>query len=94
MSPLDFINHLLNFVAPAFFVALLLVVLSRWLVGAGGKAMGLGLGRQLLTVTGAGVLVLVAGLVVWGRDGRIGTYAALVLVCGTVQWVLLRGWRR
>ena len=92
MSPLDFLNHLLNFIAPAFFVALLLALLARWLVGTGGKAVGLG--RQLLLNTGAGVLVLVAGLVVWGRDGRIGTYAALVLVCGTVQWALLRGWRR
>ena len=92
MSPLDFLNHLLNFIAPAFFVALLLALLARWLVGARGKAVGLG--RQLLVNTAAGVLVLAAGLVVGARDGRIGTYAALVVVCGTVQWVLLRGWRR
>jgi hypothetical protein len=40
------------------------------------------------------VLVSVAGLVVSGRDGTMLTYAALVVVCGTVQWLAMRGWRR
>jgi hypothetical protein len=42
----------------------------------------------------AGVVVLLAGLVISGRDGMMLTYAALVAVCGTVQWLAMRGWRR
>ena len=42
---------------------------------------------------GVGVAVLVAGLVVLGRDGKMLTYAALVLACATCQWFLVRGWR-
>jgi hypothetical protein len=40
-----------------------------------------------------GCAVLVAGLIVLGRDGKMLTYAALVLGCATCQWVLVRGWR-
>ena len=40
------------------------------------------------------VAFLLAGLVVFGRDGTMTTYAALVAVCGTVQWLAMRGWRR
>ena len=29
----------------------------------------------------------------WGRDGKMLTYAALVVACATCQWVLVRGWR-
>jgi hypothetical protein len=40
-----------------------------------------------------GVAVLAAGLVLWGRDGKMLTYAALVVACATCQWVLVRGWK-
>ena len=38
-------------------------------------------------------MVLVAGLVFFGRDGKMATYAALVLAIASSQWLLLRGWR-
>lgn len=38
----------------------------------------------------AGVVVLLAGLVYFGRDGKIATYAALVVVQGTLAWWLHR----
>jgi hypothetical protein len=91
MSALDLLIHLLNFAAPAFFLALLLAVLFRLAMPARSKATGLW--KQLGINFAAGLIVLVAGLVVFGRDGRIATYAALVVVCGSVQWWLLRGWR-
>ena len=47
-----------------------------------------------MLVFAAGVAVLAAGLAVFGRDGMMATYAALVVVCGTVQWLAMRGWRR
>jgi hypothetical protein len=91
MSALDLLIHLLNFVAPAFFVALLLALLFRVFMRR--RSTAVGLWTQLLVNFAAGLAVLIAGLVFFGRDGQIATYAALVAVCGSVQWWLLRGWR-
>ena len=86
------LNHLLNFVAPAAFVALVLAAVARFL---GGRSTGAPRWWVQWAITfGAGVLVLVAGLAVFGRDGVMTTYAALVAVCGTMQWLAMRGWRR
>jgi len=30
---------------------------------------------------------------VFGHDGKMATYAAMVLACGTSQWVAAKGWR-
>ncbi len=80
------ILHLGNFALPAFALAVLLapavvgwrgLVRSRlWRVGA------------LLALAGLAVLVL--GLVWSGRDGRIATYAALVLIDGSLACWLSR----
>ena len=51
-----------------------------------------GLERDLRILFAAGVVVLLAGLVVFGRDARMPTYAALVLVQGSLAW-WLRGRR-
>ncbi|WP_077001496.1 hypothetical protein [Variovorax sp. KK3] len=91
MSALDLLIHLLNFAAPAFFVALLLAMLFR--LAMHGRSAAVSLWKQVGINFAAGLVVLAAGLVFFGRDGRIATYAALVLVCGSVQWWLLRGWR-
>lgn len=92
MPLFDLLDHLLNFVAPALFVSAVLALLARFLLpdraGAPGRVAQFGLGFV------AGVAVLVAGLAYFGRDGMMATYAALVVVCGTVQWWLGRGWKR
>ena len=92
MPPLALIDHLLNFVAPAFFLALMLVLAARWLLRrqAGAPAFW----AQLAINFMAGVAVLAIGLGYFGRDGKMATYAALVGVCGTVQWLLAGGFRR
>jgi len=93
MGPLDIFNHTLNFMAPAAALALALVlVLSGRFFGAPGGA-GLSGWRQFAVVFVVGLVVLGGGLLVWGRDGKMLTYAALVVGCATTQWVLLRGWR-
>jgi hypothetical protein len=38
-------------------------------------------------------IVLTAGLVFFGNDGKMATYAAMVLAAAVCQWVLGRGWR-
>lgn len=91
MGPLDIANHLLNFAAPAAAVALLL-----WMWGTIGRPrtpLKLGAVTRLAILFAAGLFVQTAGLVVWGRDGKMLTYAALVVVCASCQWVLMRGWK-
>jgi hypothetical protein len=89
MNALDLLNHLLNFAAPAFFVALLLVLVTR--LFKKNRPGSIGLWAQIAIVFIAGLVVLGGGLAYFGRDGMMATYSALVLVCGTTQWAMLRG---
>lgn len=41
-----------------------------------------------------GIVVLAMGLVLSGQDGRMMTYAALVLALGSCQWLMSGGWRK
>lgn len=89
------INHLLNFMAPAALVALLLVMLSRLFFGffRSKRALPLTLWAQVAIVFIANMAILTTGLVFFGRDGKMLTYAALVLGAALCQWALLRGWK-
>lgn len=84
MGPLDAFWHLVNFVAPALGVAALATLLSKLLWR---KALAAHSLRQLWQVSAAaGVAALVLGWLVFGRDGRMGTYALLVLSCALALW--------
>ena len=99
-----FLIHLLSFVAPAVFVAAVLAAGARlvwrkkehllpWYWMAGINAL-------------LGIVVLAMGLVLYlfrrnrrgqvlsGQDGRMMTYAALVLALGSCQWLMSGGWRK
>lgn len=91
MTALDLLIHLLNFSAPAVFVALILALLLR--LALRNRSSARGLWSQVAVNAAVGLVVMVAGLVFFGRDGRMATYAALVVVCGSVQWWMLRGWK-
>ena len=84
MGPLDVFWHLANLLAPAFGMALIAPTLAkllwrdalrsvRWAPLAG-------------WVGGASAVVLVSGLVLLGRDGRMATYAAMVAAAAAVLW--------
>jgi len=92
MPALTLIDHLLNFVAPAFFLALALALLARWMFRRDAAAPGFWAQAALNFVAGVGVLA--AGLWHFGRDGKMATYLALIVVCGTVQWLSARAYRR
>ena len=89
------LDHILNFLAPAAALALLLVLLSqifsRFL--ASKKPLTQSIYAQAAIIFIVNVLVLAAGLVLFGNDGKMATYAALVLASAVCQWVLWRGWR-
>lgn len=91
MGLLDILNHLLNFVAPAAAIALVLVLAGR-LVGSR-TPVALSWWARWAILFAVGVATLAAGLVVWGRDGKMASYGMLVLACATCQWVLVRGWK-
>lgn len=92
MGPLNAFNHLLNFVAPAATLALLLALAGRFMRRPRAAA-ALPWWWQAVVIFIVGVATLLAGLMLWGRDGKMLTYAALVLVCASSQWLLLRGWK-
>lgn len=91
MDFLDQSLHLLNFAAPAFGMALGLVLITR-LLGLGGPRQGAWWGQWLLN-GGLGVAVLAGGLWYFGRDGKLPSYVAMTLVMASSQWLLVRGWR-
>lgn len=91
MGPLDLLFHLLNFVAPALFTGAALAGLAHLFFRS--KAARLSLYKQAAINSVAGVAVLTAGLLYFGRDGKMATYAALVLVCAASQWIAGRHWR-
>jgi hypothetical protein len=91
MGPLDLLNHVLNFVAPAAFVALVLALGGRLVASPSGKlprwwVLG-------LLNFAVGCTALAAGLFFFGRDGKMATYAALLLACATSHWLAVRAWR-
>ena len=86
MTFLALTGHLLNFVAPALVMALLLWGAPRLWPRA---RRGRGAARtEFLALSGVGVAVLLAGLICFGRDGKMTTYAALVLAQGSLGWWL------
>eukprot|EP01030_Chromulinospumella_sphaerica_P004073 gene4073-3985_t len=71
--------------------AVAMAVLGRLVLR--GRAAGLGRGMQWLLDFGVCALVLLAGLWLTGRDGKMVTYAALVLACATSHGLGQRIWR-
>jgi hypothetical protein len=80
--------HLFNFVLPALAMAVFMPCAGRWLMGRGGWPWV----RRMAVHAVTGVMVLVAGLVLQGYDGKMSTYFALMLVAATAEWAMHRGW--
>ena len=84
MGPLDALWHVANLFAPALALGALAAGLAKLLWR-----------RQLAAVPwkrlagpacAACAAVTLAGLVLLGRDGRMATYAAMVLACALTLW--------
>ena len=84
MGPTDLLWHLLNLVAPG---------VSRGLIAAAGAKLvwrgdlaRVAYSRLASWGAGASTATLLAGLVITGRDGRMATYAAMVVACAGALW--------
>ena len=88
-------NHLINFVAPALFLAvglaLLMRIFSRFFNSK--KPWVQGLWSQIVIAFIVNLTVLVAGLVFFGHDAKMLTYAVLVLAAAGCQWVMRLSWK-
>ena len=85
-----FINHFMNLLLPAFWLASLMVLVHRLLFRR--QAIAMRWQRQWLWLFASGAAVLLAGLLLQQRDGKMLTYIALALVVGAMQtWLLRRG---
>lgn len=91
MGLFAFLNHLLNFLAPALAMAGLVTLAARWFVKR--KPVVLPFWTQLMINCLATTAGLMLGLWLLGRDGKMATYAAMILLCASSQWLMLRAWR-
>jgi hypothetical protein len=85
MNVLDGVLHGLHFVAPAVFVAFLVAWVGLWQCPSVSLRNLL---RQTALLGVANIVVLVLGLVWFGRDGKMATYALMIVVCASCQLLL------
>jgi hypothetical protein len=83
MGFLDLMNHLFNFLLPAVLLGLLLAWITP-LFGSRSPSQW-SVARQSLTNVLVGCVVLCLGLLFFGRDGKMVSYAAMVLACASCQ---------
>ena len=92
MGPLDALIHLLNFMAPALCLAVLTPSLTR--IFTRKVSIAPVWWAQVAINFAFCMLMLVSGLVFFGRDGKMASYAAMVLACASSQtWMLRKAWR-
>ena len=84
MQAADAFWHLTNFFAPALFLGAAAAVATRWIWRR--ELAAVGVLRLWAWASGAAALVSIAGLVVFGHDGRMATYAAMVVACAVGLW--------
>lgn len=84
MGPLEALWHLGNLFVPALALAALAAGLAKLVWRHDLAAVGW---RQLAVAAAlANAVVVLAGLVAFGRDGRMATYGAMVAGCALTLW--------
>jgi hypothetical protein len=76
--------HLTNFFAPALFLGGAAAVATRLIWRR--ELASVGVLRLSAWAAGAAALVSIGGLIVFGRDGRMATYAAMVVATAVALW--------
>ncbi|MBK9574855.1 MAG: hypothetical protein IPO43_20290 [Rhodoferax sp.] len=91
MDPIDLFLHLLNFLAPALGLAALLAIFARFFVRK--RTSAFALWAQIAITFVACALALGLGLWFFGRDGKMASYAAMLLCGASSQWLMQQGWK-
>ncbi|OGB32302.1 MAG: hypothetical protein A3F78_16830 [Burkholderiales bacterium RIFCSPLOWO2_12_FULL_61_40] len=91
MGPLDLLNHVFNFLAPALAVGVLVAMAGQIFRKKVPGARVLPAQAAINCVAGA--LALGAGLWFFGHDGKMASYAAMVLAVASSQCFLRKGGR-
>jgi hypothetical protein len=84
MGPLDLWWHLANLLLPACGLGALSAGLAKLLWRR--ELAAVSWRRLAVPACVASAAVVLAGLVAFGRDGRMATYAAMVLACAFTLW--------
>jgi len=90
MGPFDALWHVLNLLAPAVGMGLIAPALAKALWRQ--DLRGVRWWALVRWTAAASGLALLAGLVLTGRDGRMATYAGMVVASALALW--WRGWAR
>ncbi len=84
MQPADALWHIANFFAPALFVGLLAAAAAKALWRR--ELASVGWLRLAVWAFGAMALVSVIGLIIFEHDGKMITYAAMLVACTLALW--------
>lgn len=91
MSLFGLLDHLLNFLAPALVVGLMVAGLAPFILkSARPNHSWL---TQFAMNSAVSLLALLAGLWFFGHDGKMLSYAVMVLACASSQWIAAKAWR-
>lgn len=84
MEPIDAFWHIANFFAPALFAGLIAAAATKtvWRRELGSITWL----RLALWASGSMALVSMVGLVVFEHDGKMITYAAMLVACALALW--------
>ena len=84
VGPIDAFWHLLNFIAPAVCMGVVTATLAKLIWR---RELQMVSWRQLsIWAICSSLLVLVAGLALFGHDGRSATYGAMIVACSLSLW--------
>ncbi len=84
LDPISAIWHLTNFFMPAIAVGSMTAALAKLLWWR--DLQSAPWTRLAVWASVASALALIAGLVVFGRDGKMVTYGAMLLACAAALW--------
>lgn len=92
MDFLDILFHAINFTIPAAFMATVMTSLAPWVLRR--RDSGVLWRWQWLLQFVLGCAVLLLGLWVFGRDGKVLAYGGLALAATVAQWGFSGAWRK
>ena len=84
MGPLDALNHLLNLILVPLALGALSAALAKLLWRR--ELAAVSWRRLAWPACAACALVVIGGLVLFGRDGKMATYGAMVAACAVTLW--------